>query len=436
MTGRRVYFWNVDSDVVDGPGEGDIPQDYRTIIATSRTAPRPRSVVLCAAVDLNQRTREIAAVDRVHRKRAVSTGRTAVRVDPFVILRDPVHLDSLSSDFDHHITRALDEAATTDRLSPKEFTSRSSAALLDAICRASPEAESLLPKLRQKPARIAGLDGMRLREERDAVNTSLELAGISMPGEMLPERMIPIEDGEAFGASIHPDFIADHEDDLIAADLRRFDGQASLRSITGSASVVTDGDVRLTVMNVNRRRLEHVHGVDLVYYDHIKDQATAVQYKRLERVNIGQDGATHYDWVYRRRAELEEQLKLMPQQNRVEAITSADWRLSPSPTFFKFVRAEDFDPDGTSLLRGMYVPADYLRLGIRDGSFNTGRRGGFRIGYDSARYLTCGAFVELVRRGWIGTSKTDKSSLASMIAEMANVHEVVLAIRDQADRSP
>ena len=191
-------------------------------------------------------------------------------------------------------------------------------------------------------------------------------------------------------------------------------------------------EARLTVISVNRKSLEQVHGVDLVYYDHINDQATAVQYKRLQRIAVNAPGRIRSDWVFRRKPELEKQLELMRQQPRPEAPTSLDWRLSPSPNFFKFVRTDAFDPDGRSLLRGMYVPSDYLRLGIQEGIFDTGSRGGFQIGYHKTRYVTRDAFVQLVRGGWIGTSKTDKSSIGRMVAELAEEHEVVLALRDRA----
>ena len=431
MAGRHLVFWNIDSDVIVGPGDGEIRQDYRTIVCRSSDAPRPSRPILCVGIDPDQRTPAITAIGRVLRKRGVSTGRSSVRVEPFWILKTPIDVVSLDGKLDHHVTRALDEAIARDALSPKEFTARSGEAIWDAVGRSSPEAADLLTRLQREPVRIAGLDGMRLREERDAVATSLQLAGISMQDEMFPQWADPIEDGEAFGASIHPDFVMDLEDDLIAADLVRFDSQASLRRIAGSAAVITDTDVRLTVINVNRKSLEKVHGVDLVYYDHINDQATAVQYKRLQKIAVSGPGSIRSDWIFRRKTELEKQLELMRQQPRPGIPSSADWRLSPSPNFFKFVRTDAFDPDGKSLLKGMYVPSDYLRLGIQDGSFNTGSRGGFRIGYHNTRYFTSDVFVQLVRRGWIGTSKTDKSSIGRMVAQLAREHEVILALRDR-----
>ncbi len=217
-----------------------------------------------------------------------------------------------------------------------------------------------------------------------------------------------------------------HEDDLIAHDLSRFDILSDIEPLSPSAFLIVDRDIYLTVINVNRKPLERVHGVDLVNYDEIRDQATTVQYKRLEEIKTG---GSEKKWLYCRKAELDKQLKLMQQPPREPALTSEEWRISPSPTFFKFVKAESFDPNDDGLLRGMYVPSDYLALGIKDESFNTGIRGGFEIGRNITRYLSRSVFVELVRRGWIGTSKTDKSSLGRMVKELASSHEVVFSIR-------
>ena len=205
--------------------------------------------------------------------------------------------------------------------------------------RSSPEAAELLTRLQREPVRVVGLDGMRLREESDAVATSLQLAGITMQDEMFPQWAAPLEDGEAFGASIHPDFVMDLEDDLIAADLVRFRCAGfTSENCRESASVITERGIRLTVINVNRKSLEEVHGVDLVYYDHINDQATAVQYKRRQRIDVNGPGRIRSDWVCRRKPELEKQLELMRQQPRPGAPSSADWRRSSIRWTFDFPR--------------------------------------------------------------------------------------------------
>lgn len=390
VVGRRVYIWKLDDDVINGPADGE--QQYRTVIFRSGTAPGLGALVI------GLRTRsdrsDVIALGVVWRRRAVATGRVSSRVDPFVMLRSPIPVQALRDRVDHHVLRALDGAVAGDPLTPARLTRRSAEKLVQGIREADADADRLLSSLAQDAIAVAGLDGMRLREERDAVELSLELANVSMEPYMSRLRTA-VGPGEAFGASLDPYFVLDCEDDLIAEDLRRFDESATIQRIAGSASVVTDDDLRLTIINVNRRPLEKVHGVDLVYYDHLTDQATVVQYKRLERVEVKNAGRTSSDRIFRRTFELVRQLELMEVDQRLPPSSLADWRLSPSPAFFKFVRGEDFDPDGAAVLRGMYVPADYLRVGIEEGAFDTGPQGGFRLGHSNTRYLSAQCSLNL-----------------------------------------
>ncbi|MDW5327197.1 hypothetical protein [Plantactinospora sp. KLBMP9567] len=64
---------------------------------------------------------------------------------------------------------------------------------------------------------------------------------------------------------------------------------------------------------------------------------------------------------------------------------SRDWRLAPSPFWFKFVKTTDFTPRDRFVLKGMYLPADYLRVAIDDDALQTGARGGFEVTYSNTR---------------------------------------------------
>ena len=427
MTQRRLVHWTIDPDVLDYDGELQY-QGYRTVTASSDTARTITvgSVVLCADFEFYGRGHIVRAIGKVKRKSAGTTRRRRVRLDPFWQLSSPIDLAQIMEGSDRHVAKAIEEAFFGDPAHPKSFTARSADIILKAVARASDEAKSLIDRLSLNQEPIAGLDGMRLREERDAVGTSLELAGLSRSSRPLSDSSEDVRSGQAFGALNSSLSSLVHEDDLIAHDLSRFDILSDIKPLSPSAFLIIDRDIRLTVINVNRKPLERVHGVDLVYYDETRDQATAVQYKRLEGIK---EGRSVKKWVYHRKAELEKQLKLIQQPPRVPAVSSEEWRISPSPTFFKFVTAESFNPNDDGLIRGMYVPSDYLALGIKDKSFNTGVRGGFEIGFNNTRYLSRSVFVELVRRGWIGTSKTDKSSLGRMVKELASSHEVVFSIR-------
>jgi hypothetical protein len=101
------------------------------------------------------------------------------------------------------------------------------------------------------------------------------------------------------------------------------------------------------------------------------------------------------------------------------------------PVLFKFVRDQDFTPGDPFVLKGMYVPADYLRRALADGSLRTGSRTGFEVTYANTRHLPREVFVTLVRRGFAGTTKAGSEAVLEVAAERAQTHEVVLAIRSE-----
>lgn len=404
---------------------GSTDDNSRIIIAASGHAPPRGSLVLCAPFEIIP-TGSIAAIGRVQRQQSAATERVRVHVDPVLLLGQTIDIATLLDNVHASARGLLDDAQYQDQFSPTVFPSHESDLILDALRRTSPEASERLDRLLRVEPDIPEDDMRRLREERDAVDTAFRISGISPDTPLLmPQSAFPrtnLDLNVAFSLSLDQTHILDNEDALIASDLQRFDEHSLSMEIVGSAFRVLGKDLVLTVMNVNRTELEHVHGVDLIYYDHIRDKAVAVQYKRLEWSVSG--------WVYRNEVDLEEQLRRMAGYPAPIAQTADDWRLSPSPFFFKFVH-QDFGRRSSSLLPGMYVPDAYLRLGLNEGRFHTGPRGGFQVHDRSTKYLTSSTFIELIRRCWIGTVRTDRSSLARHAAERAEQCEVILALRDR-----
>ena len=430
MSNNRIALWNIDDDILDA-ATWTYHKDYVTVIAASGHAPPVGTIVICGS-PLYLLIGGIRALGKVYSKQAVSTARVRSRIQPLHLLEHPIDSEELdrivARRFDHHVFRALNDGVYSDTLYPKLLTERSSAMILEALREASNEASAALDTLSADVPVLPNLEKLRLQEERDAANTAIRFANLSRTSYLRGPSVERLEPGMPFGLCFARQYI-DNEDDLIAADLRRFDNNAELHDLAGSTVRVTDRDLCLTIINVNRKPLETVFGVDLVYYDHIGDTAVGVQYKRLEKEHSRPPDSTPTDWIYRNKSQLAKQLDLMRKESFLDATSADDWRLSSSPNFFKFVRAEDFNPNGRTLLKGMYVPDEYLRLGIQEGKFETGPRGGFQIGYSNTRYFTSETFIELVRRTWIGTQTTDRSALAEKVAELAIDDEVVLAIR-------
>ncbi|MCU1394888.1 MAG: hypothetical protein JWM34_3316 [Ilumatobacteraceae bacterium] len=427
----RLVVWALDDDVI-GAGDDGLEKPYRTVIVRAGERPAVSSVALCIGFEERTHLPALFAVAKVRNAQRVATNRLRVRLEPFELLHEPVLLDDLA-----RITDDRARAAVTDAGRPGTvaipLTERTSGLLREHLRTAQPDISEIVERLVAENAIVVqGNEGERIREERDAVQLAAILAGMPDALEITTANRSPDATGIAFAVALNPYFLLDTEDDLIASDLLAFDGNGTLTRIAGSASRIDDATTTLTIINVNRKPLEHVLGVDLVYYDHARKSTSLVQYKRLRRVTEELDeGKQRSDWVYSDEADLRKQLKLMAAASTVRppATAVADWRLGHSPFFYKFVRAEDFAPNDNVTLRGMYVPAEFLRVGIEEGHFRSGPRGGFRVSYDNTPHMTRDTFTQLVRTGWLGSSSSDPNIAVELVAELAGDHEVVLAIR-------
>ena len=250
-------------------------------------------------------------------------------------------------------------------------------------------------------------------EARDAVGLAGIIAGVPVLGSQL--RSVPTDDETLLQSVLVNAHRSDTEEDLLPDELRRFDGFAKRTMYSASTAVFRSHDTQLTVFNVNKKAFEVVLGVDLVYWDTINDVFTLVQYKRMER---GPAVAGNSDvWIYSRENELRDQLTLMPALD-LRPENSADWRMTGSPFWFKFVRSDAATVQDDRLLGGMYVAAEYLRLALDDGSLKTGPRGGFRVTFQNTRHLDRDSFVHLVKSGLIGTMAAQTADLHRVVADL------------------
>lgn len=182
-------------------------------------------------------------------------------------------------------------------------------------------------------------------------------------------------------------------------------------------------------MSVNKKPIEEELGVDLLYWDQVHDAFTFVQYKRLERADSG-DGSGAYEWVYRRKNEIEKQLDLMPKGREIPT-KAADWRAFETPFWFKFVRGDAGRKLDGQTLKGMYVSADWIRLAMTDATFKTGQRGGFRVTYKNTKYLGRRVFTQLISRGFVGTASTRSKAFRKAMEKLGSDRELIIAIKTE-----
>lgn len=422
---RRVWTWLLDdlAAVASDASEESLSdreylwanRTYATDVVNRALVPARGSILIGFVRGGGERVLTLGHVDGLT---GAATGRVRLMVRPLLHLR-PLHVEQLLAVAGGTRRETIFGA---ESLRPGLLPPGVAAEILASLVQLRPEAKQWLADLSFENVLVHGERGQRLREERDAIQTGVDLSGIPLPESVLRP---PVRDVKRATDLLNPAIFEDNEDDLLFADLRRFDRRGVLEEVGASVSRYCDEKFELLIVNVNRKPLEKALGVDLLYWDRLADSYTLLQYKRLERTSGGSTESDDERWWYTRQGELVEQLGRMSGLETRPANSADDWRIVQNPFWFKFVRTDAFDPNDTQVLRGMYIPSEYLRVGIDAGSFR-GPRGGFRIGYGNARYVPRSPFVELVRRGYSGSTSAASAEILALIATLSRSGEVVV----------
>jgi hypothetical protein len=408
-----AYLWDGSETL---PDASSYDREYITEVVNRGWAPALDSLMVgfCdideyggAGTEPNPLIQAIGVVKSVVR---VASGRQRVRLEPLLMF-DPVAW----VDFVEH-ARSLGEQNTLPvlplELRPSKLTTK--------------QTRSLLEFLSQNPKVLAWLDALDpqsetsaevleiFNESRDAVGLALEISSLGgLPPSPFKSKATGTDTTDILASIIKDAHLADSEEDLIPMDLLRFEEDTEIEQIAGHAAVLRGNNYELVVFNVNKKPMEVVLGVDLIYWDTVLNTFTLVQYKRLDPEVVA---AGHTEWLYKSESELRKQLALMTTPSE-DLSTAANWRMA-SPYWFKFVRRDAAQGESAKLLRGMYVSADYLRLALDDGFLKSGPRGGFRLGYGNTKYISRASFVELVRVGLIGTRSIMSSDMSAVIGDL------------------
>ncbi|WP_442753273.1 hypothetical protein ACNHKD_09660 [Methylocystis sp. JAN1] len=263
--------------------------------------------------------------------------------------------------------------------------------------------------------------------QRDAVVTALEIARI--PKEQL--HIAPQIDGSA-PAGLTSIFDGDTdvttvEDLVILQDLDEADEDWQfVKRQRYPAKTFTNGDTTLTVILANKQPLETQLGVDLIYVNETFKSVVFVQYKMFAGVD-GEEG-------YRPDKQLDEEIARMDAAAaKLAAVaddTSCDgYRLGTDPFFLKFC-SKLLSHDAKGHVPGIYLPLSYWKRLVETPAAN-GKRGG-KIVYAETfgrRHITPTHFIDMVGRGWVGTSALQTDVLVPYLkAAIDGKRGVVLAI--------
>ena len=203
-----------------------------------------------------------------------------------------------------------------------------------------------------------------------------------------------------------------YEDSVINSDARSVPGFNFVRDDLTGRAIFEKGAERLEVITANRLPLEETFGVDLVYFNAIKQSVVMVQYKMLERHFHGRKT----DWLYRPDEQLEREIKRMKSFSQAHSPGALEYRINPQVFYLRFVRR-----DAALGSVRMTIPIDHFEV-LRKNPNCKGPRGAFRISYDTldGRYLRQGTFIELLSSGYIGAHAKTTADLEERINSILN----------------
>jgi hypothetical protein len=215
------------------------------------------------------------------------------------------------------------------------------------------------------------------------------------------------------------------EEDALQQDLFNWPGMSSLHEF--GATKFTQGERRLDVIYANRNPLEKTLGVDLIYYKEAYGLFVLVQYKIMRK-----EGS---DFIYRPDDQLFEELKRMDDFCNTQPFSGLvqkheDYRLSDDGFLVKLVPDRGLTPATGDLIKGMYLPREYMNFLISEKG-PKGERKGSAITFNTAkRYMTNSQFIENVNSGWIGTRGATSETIRNLIQEYYETGRAVLVARE------
>jgi hypothetical protein len=212
------------------------------------------------------------------------------------------------------------------------------------------------------------------------------------------------------------------EDSVIENDARVFPEYELMSSDhTGRAIFESREGEQLEIYTANRRDLEVVFGVDLIYLNLTKKNIVMLQYKMLEP---SRKNAADTDWIYPATdKKLEEQISRMKKFTAEHSPGPLEYRLNPAVFYFKFVKR-----DGSIRNGSVITPLDHFEKLLNTPTCR-GPREGLRVSYDSlsGHYLRQSAFLDLLRSGYIGAYAETTSHMKVLIEQVLNSNRAVVA---------
>lgn len=264
--------------------------------------------------------------------------------------------------------------------------------------------------------------------QRDAVVTALEIARIPKDRLAVAPQLEAGDAGEIKSIFDSGEAETTIEDLAILQDLDSADADWTfVKRQRYPAKTFVNGDTQLTVILANKLPLERQLGVDLIYVNETFGAVVFVQYKMFAGAD-GEDG-------YRPDGQLTEEIARMDAAAAKLATIAQDetcngYRFGVEPFFLKFC-SKLLTHSDAGHVPGLYVPLGFWKRLTKTPAVR-GKRGG-TIVYASTfdrRHFTPTHFIDLVGRGWVGTSALQTEVVVPYLkAAMAGKKGIVLAVQ-------
>lgn len=254
--------------------------------------------------------------------------------------------------------------------------------------------------------------------QEDAVRTALRAFGLSPGDQALSLELVKRRETALARVGIMEDSVIEH-------DARHIPGYDLVQSDLTGRAVFERDDERLEVFTANRRPLESVFGVDLIYLNATRQNIVMLQYKMLEPID---NKAGNTDWIYRPDAKLDNEIRRMRKFPSGYPSDPLEYRLNPAVFYLKFVKR-----DGSISNGGIIMPIDHFEK-LRTDPACQGPKNGLRVSYGSlsGRYLRQSAFLDLIRSAYIGGHAETTAHLKTLVeAVLKNGRAVVAAIQQR-----
>lgn len=377
--------------------------------------------------------------------RRVVTGKDRVEFSAFLNLRN-LPVSAIQNRIENKLIRYFIQTSTgTGGTVPSATWS----AILDAIIDARPEMVREVRRLeglvKYSGVRISGGASELLLQEREALGISLDIfsGGTALRnrvlGEWAPdESTIAYHDERSLSAQMIsasdsiPSFIEGiperyfQEESTIQHDLLSWEG-APAKHVSGT-SVFIQGERKLEVVYANRNSLENTLGVDLIYYNQLYGAFVLVQYKLMVEKGGSQFQYRPDDQLIRELERMDKFCDAYP--NEEEIAHDKDYRILSDPFMLKLVPNKGLAPSSGELIKGMYLPRQYMHFLLGEHG-PAGPRGGRVISFENAkRYLSNTEFSQSVNNGRIGSWGNQTHVIKNVIESYYKSGRAVLLARE------